>query len=209
MGALTGTISYSLFHVQGALEGSFRDEVLERLGRFAFEELRPDAEEDFTVGWCVAGDLLDTAFTREKVFWEPYACFSMRTDRWSLPGALMKALVRRREEERQAERQVSRLGRAERELIREEVSRGLKEQLLPSANAVDVVWNPDAGVVRFWSQSVGRVEVFQELFEATFEVRLVGSSAYVEAVECGLSPEEVGALATVEMATFGAIEEVR
>ena len=203
MGALNGTISYTLFHVEGDSPEPFRDTVTERLGAFAFEELRPDADEDFSVGWCVAGDLLDTTFTRENLFFEPYVCFSMRTDRWALPATLLKALTKRREEERMAERQTTRLSRAEKEQIREEVARGLKEQMLPSAGAIDVVWNPDARVVRFWSQATARVEVFQELFEATFGLRLIESGAYVEALHGDLDPDTIGLLATAEVSSFG------
>lgn len=202
MGAFKGSISCALYHVDGEPESGFRDDFMERIHEFRFVDLTPDDEDDLRWGWCCAQDMLDTDFTKAKVFQNEYLCLGLRVDRWSLPGALLKARIARREDQKKQEFQKAKLLRSEKEAIREFVSREMKQQMLPAATMVDMVWNIDRREVRFWSQSTGRREQFEELFESTFQLRLVHSNPYVAALHCDLSDDLVGRLADVEYARF-------
>lgn len=202
MGAFQGTISYSLYRAQGDLPADFRDRFLERIRKNRFLELEPEAEEDLRVGWVVAGQMLSVDFSPENLFRDSYLCLSLRSDRWSLPAALVKAHIARREAEICQERGRARLSRAEREKVRDDVLRELREHALPAATLVDMVWNLDTGHVRFWSQSGRACEFFEELFEDTFGLALIGTSAWVEALECGLDEDAIGRLADVDQAEF-------
>lgn len=206
MGARKGTISYSLFHIDGDLPDGYREHYLERIEEFRFTELTPESEEDIIHGWTVLDDLLSTAFTTDNVFLGEYLVLSMRTDRWSLPSALLKAHVERRTREIMQEQNKAKLFRSEKMAIREDVTRQLKQQTLPSAGVVDMVWNLERKEVRFWSQSGRSVEFFEALFESTFDLRLVADNPYVAALNCGLSTSLVGRLADVEQSRFTSFE---
>jgi DNA recombination-dependent growth factor C len=205
MGARSGSISYQLYHIEGAAPASTAA-ALERIQEFAFQPLTPDAEDDFSYGWCVFEDLLSTEFTADNTMRGEYLCLSMRLDQWRLPGALFKARVEKKGREVLERNGKTKLFRSEKEQIRETVSRELKTMTLPAASVTDLVWSVDGGVVRFWSQSARMLELFESLFESTFEVRLRPSNPYVEAVEAGLPDALVGALAVVEQASFSAFE---
>ena len=203
MGAAQGTVSYRLYRVEGGLPEDVLGTFHPAIQRHAFEALTPDAEEDSRTGWCVLGRLFDTELSPEQVFRQEYLSLSMRSDRWALPSLLLKATLEERAEAYAREHGLLRLGRAQRELLREEVVREMKGQTLPAANLVDMVWNLDTGRLRFWSSS-GRVnELFMELFEATFGLRLVPNSAYVAALNAPLSEDAVAALDGLEQESFG------
>ena len=203
MGVLNGSISYALYHVDGALPDDFRDHFLERIEEFVFRPLTPDSPEDMSVGWVVVGELLNTTFSRENVFrGSDYLCLSLRVDRWSLPAALFKAVLTERVQRYCEEQGRARLSKLENEQLREVVRREFKEQMLPSAAIVDVVWSLSSGEVRFWSHSKRTSELFQELFESTFAVRLLPSGPYITARAMDLSPSQIAALADVESDTF-------
>lgn len=204
MGARSGSISYQLYHVDG--KAPDRDAALERILEFAFQPLTPDAEDDFSYGWCEFEDLLSTDINRGNAFRGEYLCLSMRLDQWRLPTALFKARVAKKSREVLEKSGKQKLFRSEKEMIRETVSRELKTMTLPAASVVDMVWSIDAGTVRFWSQSARMLELFESLFESTFEVRLVPSNPYVEALEAKLPDELVGHLAAVEQAAFTPFE---
>lgn len=206
MGARKGSISYTLYHVDGDLPAQHRAEFLERLNEFRFTPLTPEAEEDLTHGWVVLDDMLSVDFTPENTFLGDYLAVSMRTDRWAIPGALLKAHIEARTREVLAESGKARLYKSEKLAIREEVTRLLKRKTLPAANAIDMVWALDRKEVRFWSQSNRALEFFEALFESTFGVRLVHDNAYVAALHCGLADELIGALGDVEQARFSAAE---
>lgn len=206
MGALTGTVSYTLFHVDGEIPDDWRELWMERIVEFSFQPLRPELEEDSSVGWCVMGDLLNTDFNDANVLRGEYLCLGMRRDAWSLPPALLKAHIAERSEQHLQEHGLMRLSRLQRDQISEAVIQELKKQALPSANSVDMVWNLDSNVLRFWSQSGSTLERFYDLFESTFNLRLVPSSAYVAAINLGLSEELIGELSMVEQELFADIE---
>jgi len=202
LGALKGSISYTLYHVEGELPADFVQVCMELIEEFRFQELGPASEEDMHHGWCVIGEMLNTTFTREKLLRSAYLCLGMRVDKWALPGALLKALIEERNQKVMEEHQKLRLMKSEKEAIREAVTRELKHKLLPAASMVDMVWNLDEGHVRFWSQSTTRRELFEELFESTFGVRLVATSPYVAALHCGLEDSEIASLDGVEQSRF-------
>jgi len=202
VGALKGSISYSLFFVDGEPPKGFSDSFMERIQEFRFQELTAENEEDFTWGWTAVGDMLDVDFTKSKVYRNEYLCLGMRVDKWSLPGALLKARIQQRGEAHMREFEKTKLLRSEKEQIRETVTREMKGQTLPSASLVDMVWNLEQGRVRFWTQSSTRVELFTELFESTFELRLVPTGPYVASLHVGLSDTEIGKIPDIEQSRF-------
>lgn len=202
MGVLSGSISYTLFHVEGDALDVTREEWLGRIAEFQFQPLLPDSEEDLSMGWVRVDDMLRWDFTKDAVFRDDYLLLTLRTDRWSLPAALLRATIQQRIDAFAVERGRVRLSRTERDTIRETVRREFKERMLPSAGAVDMVWNIARGELRFWSQSKGAKESFQELFEATFDCRIHENGPYMAARALPLTDDEIKALADIEYTDF-------
>src|SRR5699024_7368378 len=96
VGVLAGSISYTLYHVDGEVPDRDREECLERIAEFEFRPLLADAEEDTSLGWVRIDDMLRCDFTNESVYRDEYVLLSMRTDRWSFPSALLRATVAQR-----------------------------------------------------------------------------------------------------------------
>ena len=67
---------------------------------------------------------------------------------------------------------------------------------------VDMSWNLDSGVLRFWNSSARIHEVFEDLFESTFDLRLVRDAPYVVAANAGLGKGELEALLTKDPTPF-------
>jgi hypothetical protein len=201
VGAIKGSISYALFEVDGSLGDRPEGRILERLHEYRFQELTAAHEEDSRSGWCVMTDMLDTVFTNENVFRNEYICFGLRTDRWSLPGALLKARIAREEEAVRERTGRTRLYKSEREAVRDAQSRLLKAQLVPSAASIDVVWNTQKKQLRIWTLSPARLDLFDELFVPTFGaefgVRLVRRRPYTAAMAAGLSAEQIARIDTL------------
>lgn len=203
VGVLAGSISYTLYHVDGEVPERYHEEFLERIEEFKFEPLLPDSEDDTSIGWVRVDDMLRWDFTKDSVFRGNYVLLSLRTDRWSFPAALLRATVAQRTAAFKEEKGRTRLSKMEREVIREDIRREFKKQMLPSAGTVDMAWDVEQGIVRFWSQS-GRVkEQFQEFFESTFDVRLHENNPYIAARALSLTGDEIEALADIEYTDFG------
>ena len=202
MGFAQGGISYKTYYVKGDLPADYRQLFLDRIRLHAFTPLTVDSEEDITYGWTPIEDLLETNFQTPAVFLNQYIVLSLRLDRWAIPPALLKAAVRRAEQEFREETKRDYLSRTERGEILERERNELKKQALPAVRAIDMYWNIDTGQLRFGSASRSVNEQFIDMFERTFSLELIPDSPYISAVQCGLDGELIGQLADLTPANL-------
>lgn len=203
MGALKGSISYSKHFVRGELPEGFRDTFVERIRLRSFRPLTPDEEEP-RVGWCSIENPLDVELDHNKVFFNSYLNLGLRIDRWMIPGPLFKAHFSAAEREHLAKRGRDKLTKREKEELTTVVSRRLRKQLVPVMKVIDLSWNLDSGVVRFWNQSARLVETLGEIFEDTFQLDLVAESPFTAAARLGLTEAHERAFAMLTPAVFHA-----
>ena len=202
MGALKGSISFAKFYVRGELHEGFRDTFIERLRLRAFRPLTIEEDDEQRAGWCSIENPLDCELDHPKVFFNSYLNLGYRVDRWQIPAPLLKAHLAEAEREHLAKRGRAKLGKREKEELKAVVSRRLRAQILPVMKVIDLSWNLETGVVRFWNQSTRVHEGLSELFEDTFELSLVPQSPYTAAADIGLSPAHQAAFEMVKPTAF-------
>lgn len=203
MGALAGSLSFTRFFVRGELPKRFRDRFVENIQLRSFEPLTPESEEQEHVGWCAVGRVLDLELDHEKVFYNSYLNLGMRMDRWRVPGALLRAHLAEAEREALEKSGRDKLGKREKTELKARIVTRLRKKLMPSMKLVDMSWNLDSGVVRFFNQSPRVHEQFMALFEKTFSLELVADSPYISAERLGLREAELHALSGIEASTLG------
>lgn len=202
MGLAEGGMTYRTYYVEGDLPDEWRENFIHRVNQYAFEPLTPEAEEDISFGWVPIDNVLATNFNTVDLYLNQYIVAALRMDRWAIPPILLKAAVRAAERNLQQETSRDRLSRTEKgEILDRERSR-LKRSSLPAVRALDMCWNIDTGELRFGSLSRNVNEVFTDLFEATFNLRLIPANPYTAALQCGLDDNLIGALADVEPTQF-------
>ncbi|MFT3774984.1 MAG: hypothetical protein QM820_57280 [Minicystis sp.] len=206
MGALKGSISFAKFYVRGELPEGFRDTFIERLRLRAFRPLTVEEEDEQRAGWVSIENPLDTDLDHPKVFFNSYLNLGYRVDRWVIPSPLFKAHFGEAEREYLAKRGREKLGKREKEELKAVVSRRLRAQLMPVMKVIDLSWNLDTGVVRFWNQSARVHEGLSELFEDSFGLQLVPQSPYTTAADIGLSPAQVAAFEMLKPTAFHAVQ---
>ena len=96
------------------------------------------------------------------------------------------------------------LTRYERSEIKERVRRDLRKKILPTIKTVDMSWNWQDGVVRFFSTSEKLNLEFMELFEATFGLVLTPDCAHTSARlnAAALTEDEIIAVNGLEPMAF-------
>ena len=206
MGALEGSLSFTTFYVNGEPPKDYYDLYLQKLQKHFFEPLSPVGDEERSIGWVPTQDPVATEFKWNQVFFNQYIVFSLRMDKWSLPSPWVKALTNQAIAERlpeldaeEAKEQIedgklrpkAKLSKQEKSRIKLEVVTRIKQKILPSMKIIDVVWNRDERIVRFWSTSEKICEEFAELFEHTFGLSLDQDSPFMMAKNLGLSEKEL------------------
>lgn len=203
MGALAGSLTFTRFFVRGELPERFRDRFVESIRLRTFEPLTPESEDQEHFGWCAVGRVLDLDLDHEKVFYNSYVNLGLRMDRWRVPGTLLRAHLADAEQEALAKSGREKLGKREKAELKARIITRLRKKLMPSMKVVDMSWNLDSGVVRFFNQSPRVHEQFMALFEKTFSLELTADSPYISAERLGLREAELHALSGVEASTLG------
>ena len=213
MGALEGSLSFKTFHVEGEPPNDFQQAYLHNLQSHFFEPLSPVGDDERSVGWVPAQDPIAAEFQRNQVFFNQYIVFAMRIDKWSLPTPWVKALTKKKIEERLPEleaeeakkqkedgklRPTAKLSKREKDKIKLEVITEVKQKILPTMKIIDVVWNISECTVRFWSTSNAVCDEFAELFEATFGLTLNQDSPFLMAQHLGMTEKQLDSMVEAE-----------
>jgi recombination associated protein RdgC len=185
--ALKGSLSYCRFFVQGDLPPDFRSKFPKAIRLRAMKPLGPDEDVTERTGWCVMGEPFEIDVAYDDVFWNEYVNLGFRTDKWVVPGPLLRSKLREAEAAALSRKGRERLSRAERTEMKEMVVRKLRKLIPPSTRSVDLSWSLDENLVRFFSHSERTTAAMKELFERTFGLELVAEAPYTLAARLGLS----------------------
>jgi recombination associated protein RdgC len=204
VGVIKGSISYSKFYVNGELPDNYQEAFMEALSLRRFTPLVVDEDADVRVGWVAIERPLepDVVFDHNDVFFNSYVNLAIRIDAWRFPGPVFKAAFAEAEKKHLAKKGREKLTKKEKEELKAVVGRKLRHQFSPTIKVIDLSWNLQSGVVRFWNQSGKAHETLFEIWEKTFPVKLVPASPYVAATYLGLPEPRVAALASVEQSVF-------
>jgi hypothetical protein len=204
MPALKGSLTYARFFVEGAPPKDFREKFMRAIRLRAMQPLTADDDAAERSGWCAIGEPFDIDLSYDGVFYNNFINLGFRTDRWSIPGPLLKTRMREAENAYLLKRGREKLSRSEKNELKEVVLRKLRKQFVPVTRAIDLSWSLEDGVVRFFSQSARPTATMLELFEKTFNLKLVPEAPYTLAARLGLSKAEEQAWTKLEVTQLAA-----
>ena len=190
MSALRGTLTYSRFFVDGDMPADLAGASMKRIRASAAQPLNPDEDVSERHGWCSIEDPMTTDLDHELVFFNEYVCLGLRIDRWVVPKPMLNAHLRDAEAALLERKGLERLGKKAKAELKLFVLKKLRRQLMPSTKSIDLVWNVQSGVARFFSQSERMHLLVQELFEKSFRLRLVPESPGTAAERRGLDARQ-------------------
>ena len=203
MPALSGSLTYARLFVEGTLPEDFRDRFGAAIQLRGMRPLEADDEALERSGWCAIGDPFELDLGYERVFYNDYVNLGLRTDRWSIPSALVRTHLKEAEAAYLEKKKRQRLSKHERAELKEMVLRQLRKQSVPSVRAVDFSWSLGEGIVRFFSHAQRPTATLIDLFGKTFTgLKLVPEAPYTLASRLGLSKEEEEAWDRLEPTDF-------
>jgi recombination associated protein RdgC len=207
MPALKGSLSYARYFIEGELPSDFRERFMRAIRLRAMKPLEPDDDAAERSGWCVLGEPFEVDLHYDSVFYNNFINLGFRTDRWVIPGPLLRTRVREAEAAYLAKKGRERLSKRERTEIKELVSRKLRKQFVPTTRAVDLSWSVSEGLLRFFSQSARTADSMLALFDKTFGLKPVPEAPYTLAARLGLSKAQEQSWEHLEVTQFSAARE--
>jgi len=203
MPALRGSLTYARFFVEGEPPDDFREKYMRAIRLRALRPLEPDDEALESSGWCKVGEPFELELGYEDVFFNEYLNLGLRTDRWVIPGPLLRRKMREAETAYLAKKGRERMSKREKTELKETVSRKLRRDLAPQMRAADFSWSLGEGIVRFFSLSPRTTGMMMDLFQKTFALKLVPEAPYTLAARLGLAKAEETAWAALEPTLLG------
>jgi len=184
VGILSNTVSISQFRVAGDIPVMDLFEwVSQRLTKNGFIPIDQGFEE-LSVGWVTPDDHRSSDFSVPSAFWrDHYLFFTLRQDKRTIPGALLRAYQRVAEEEYLAANPgFRRVPKQKKEEMRESVRTALLARTLPVPSTCDAVWDTRSKILTIASISAKTVDLFETLFKKTFEgLRLIAVHPFARA----------------------------
>jgi recombination associated protein RdgC len=189
--ALRGSLTYVRFYVEGDPPDDFRERFMRSIRHRAMRPLEPEDEELERSGWCKIGEPFTLELAYDDVFFTTFVNLGFRTDRWAIPGPMLKRHTKEAEAAYLQKKGRERLSRKEKSELKLLVSKKLRRQMSPSTRVVDFSWSIEEGIVRFFSHATKPAGAMMELFSKTFGgLKLVPESPYTLAARVGLSKAE-------------------
>ncbi|HEX5658627.1 MAG TPA: hypothetical protein VFX59_15595 [Polyangiales bacterium] len=206
MPALSGSLTYARLFVEGDLPNDYRDTYVNTLRLRAMKPLDAEDEAPERSGFCAFGDPYQLELSYELVFYNAFINLGFRTDRWSIPSALLRANVREAEQAYLEKKGRERLNKREKEDIKALVLRQMRKQTTPIVRTVDLSWSIDERVVRFFTHSQRTILTMSDLFTKTFGLKLVPEAPFTLAERFGLTDEQQLAWDAAEPIDLRALE---
>jgi hypothetical protein len=183
------------------------EKLVDRVRLRAFRPLDASEDDEQRAGWVAIDNPFDFEIDRTKMLYGPYLNLGLRVDRWRIPGPLFKAHFAEAERAHLAERGREKLSRREKDELKTFVQKRLRKMLVPSMKVVDMSWNLDTGVIRFWSNAPALHDILGEIFSASFGHSFVPESPYTAGAALGLSDAELDAFDRLDPTIFHAVPQ--
>lgn len=183
VGLLSGSITYRRFRVIGELPENYRELYLQAISDRVHKEIEVESDDERSLGWVCAGDLLDTDITMEKLFVGDTLALTLRVDSLKVPASALSLYSKRAEKEFGAATGKEKLSKRDKEEVRDRVVKQLRKRLLPSVKGFDFAWSTAEGVLRLWTHNKTLTDEFMGLFQDTFGMKLVPRTPYTALLE--------------------------
>ena len=190
MGLLSAAASMTRYRLIGEIEKPFIESVTKALKKNMIDEIDNEASEK-AVGWTSFDTPFKPDFNGSSFSIGPYLIFSMRIDKKTIPPKLITKHVATATTRRLSETGRSYLSRDEKKEIKEHVISVLNLRLPAVPNVYDVLWNPEAHQICFFSNLKSANEDFETLFYRSFKIMPIRLFPYTMAdLGAGLEPAE-------------------
>ena len=128
--------------------------------------------EEMSWGWTKLTDPLSPNFGDMSFMTGDYMTVALRLDKKSVPGAAVKRAIYFAEKKEKEEKQLPKLSRAIKVMIKEAVVKNLLSKAPTVTQTADAVWDIDGQTLYFFSTNKLAREIIENVFQDTFNVTI-------------------------------------
>jgi DNA recombination-dependent growth factor C len=202
MGLLSSSVSITRYRVEGRIEKPVAEAVAKGLKKNCIAEIDQDVSEK-SVGWTSIDKPFFPDFEGSSFAFGNLFVFSLRVDRKSIPGKLLKKCLTIETAKRLEKTRRNFLSKDEKKVLKEKITTDLAKRIPSTPNVYDLIWNYEARDVYFFSSLRSSNEELESLFKRSFDLSLIRVFPYTAAdLLSGLSDRERDVLISLSPTHF-------
>ncbi|MCD6586466.1 MAG: recombination-associated protein RdgC [Desulfobacteraceae bacterium] len=202
MGVLSSSVSITQYRVEGTIEDSFLETVVDSLTNNAIREI-DNEPEDKSVGWTSLESPFKPDFSGSSYIFGTHLIFSLRIDKKSIPTKIVNKHLKMAIDKRLEQSERESLHRNEKSEIKDEVIRRLYMRMPATPNMYDLIWNYEEKLLWFLCSQKAANEELETLFTKTFKLSLIRMFPYTAAqLTGGLTDLEKDNMEKLSPSTF-------
>jgi len=178
MGFINGSASFVRFSVEGELPENSLDYIADRVIAFSFRDI-DDTYDEYSIGWVSVLNMFDSQFQYASYAAGDYITLTLRVDERKVSPAILKKFVQKEEERVKLEKQVPKLGRAQKVEIKERIRTELMRKAIPIPVVYDLCWSLSESTLYFFSTNKKAHAVLEDFFKESFGLLLRQQIPYV------------------------------
>jgi DNA recombination-dependent growth factor C len=168
----SGGLSTRRYKVLGDIPKTLPQTATLAIRRYTFRPINDERGEKESFGWVNPRHLLESSFTYDDIVDGPYMLLGTRRDRKSFSAVLFRARREQLFESVRAERKINKLSRQQRLALEEQLTVEMLRETSPQSAFSELVWDMNSNIVLMGATSNTLCERIQEMFEATFDLKL-------------------------------------
>ncbi|MCG8643146.1 MAG: recombination-associated protein RdgC [Desulfobacterales bacterium] len=170
MGLISSTHAVSRYHIDGEIEGSVVERILEGLTQYSIPRIESEYDE-VSAGWAPVESPYNPDFSKFSFQFGTYFLFSLRIDKKSIPAKLVQKYMAIEMDKKKESSGRDFLSKNEKSEIKEQVIDVLMHKIPAIPSIYDVLWNYEEKIVYFYSTQKAANELFETLFLKSFNVK--------------------------------------
>ncbi len=170
MGLISSTHAVSRYHIDGEIEGSVVERILEGLTQYSIPRIESEYDE-VSAGWAPVESPYNPDFSKFSFQFGTYFLFSLRIDKKSIPAKLVQKYMAIEMDKKKESSGRDFLSKNEKSEIKELVIDVLMHKIPAIPSIYDVLWNYEEKIVYFYSTQKAANELFETHFLKSFNVK--------------------------------------
>lgn len=170
MGLISSTHAVSRYHIDGEIEGSVVERILEGLTQYSIPRIESEYDE-VSAGWAPVESPYNPDFSKFSFQFGTYFLFSLRIDKKSIPAKLVQKYMAIEMDKKKESSGRDFLSKNEKSEIKEQVIDVLMHKIPAIPSIYDVLWNYEEKIVYFYSTQKAANELFETHFLKSFNVK--------------------------------------
>lgn len=172
MGLISSTHAVSRYHIDGKIEGSVTQEILDGLIKYSIPKIENEYDE-ISAGWTPVESPYNPDFEKYSYQFGTYYLFSLRVDKKSIPAKVIQKHMAIEIEKKKEKSGRDVISKNEKTEIKEHVIDILMHKIPSVPSIYDVLWNYEDNIVYLYTTQKAANELFETLFLKSFGLKAI------------------------------------